>query len=81
MGKILSEEEMQRIKEVDVIEKKAAFATLEKVYSKILNSNDDLSQIKLDLIGDIVVAKVMLDMADKGAIDEAKLKEFIANHF
>lgn len=81
MGKILSEEEMQRIKEVDVIEKKAVFATLEKIYSKILNSNDDLSQIKLDLIGDIVVAKVMLDMADKGVIDEAKLKEFIANHF
>ena len=81
MGKILSEEEMQRIKEVDVIEKKTAFATLEKVYSKILNSNDDLSQIKLDIAGDIIVAKVMLDMAEKGAIDEAKLKEFIANQF
>jgi len=75
----LSEEEMCQLKQLELAEKKAVYNTLEKVFDK-LNNNDDLSTVKLDLAGDIFVAKVSLDMAEKGTINEKELKEFISTY-
>jgi hypothetical protein len=79
MEKIMSEEEMEKYKQIDLAEKKAIYNTLEKVFTKI-NNHDDLSVIKLDLAGDIFVAKVVLDLAEKGKVNEQDLKTFISEY-
>ncbi|MFA5455889.1 MAG: hypothetical protein WC272_11305 [Sulfurimonas sp.] len=75
----MSEEEMEKYKQIDLAEKKAIYNTLEKVFTKI-NNHDDLSVIKLDLAGDIFVAKVVLDLAEKGKVNEQDLKTFISEY-
>lgn len=77
MGTLFTDKELEKTLEIN--EKKAIYNTLEKVFNKI-NSHDDLSQIKLDLAGDIFVAKVILDLAEKGSVNEQDLKTFISQY-
>lgn len=73
----------EKEKEIPIAKAEMVVVTLEMVWAQLNDKEigDDLSAIKSNIAGDLVVAKIGLEFEKTGKFDKAKVKDLISEYF